>query len=540
MPTSSGPSEVHAAADAKIVVLLLPEAIDDLGDLGLLGKTLADRSRSFRVLLCLPAGENGDTFASKLDEFGMETQILLGPEVKAPASKAFALRAPPDISEKDLKEFALALSDVVLMTPVSEHSSAAKKLLGDAVSNLGKLTVAPGERVPDIPSIISVTRDLDPDMRGMHAWGRCSSGRLEQLLIEGLAYNWSAPDKDSIAESRNKLRKCLGRWRPSCYFAPDGPQASWKRLAPDSLAVNDSSAIVARYDALDRSAVYGSSIHRDLTWLAHFGAALAVLIAVAGYLSGGAAAWGIAELLILFAVVGLVAGARYSSLQERWTACRLGAEQLRIARMSLPLLVLPPALATEDKAPERSGHSSKEAKHGFNALKEVKRIVREHGLPHLDPAFSPAQAAEWLQFIVCDQITYHNRNHRKLERAEARLVAITQLIFGLAATCVAAHFFWHTKWLLLGSAAAPAFAAALHGTGTRLGIVHRAALSIDAEEGLQKISNSLTELIETRATASDVDAWRKVRRLAFEAAEAMGRENSSWHGLVRRYQDVLP
>jgi hypothetical protein len=38
----------------------------------------------------------------------------------------------------------------------------------------------------------------------------------------------------------------------------------------------------------------------------------------------------------------------------------------------------------------------------------------------------------------------------------------------------------------------------------------------------------------------DDNAWSHVRHLAFEAAEAMGRENTSWHGLVRRYRDDLP
>lgn len=541
MRSPSDPSEPHV--NAKIVVLVLPDGLEDVTDIRLLGKTLADRSRQIRALLCFLAGQKHEAWVAMLEELGVEVQILLGPGAQVTATTSFVLRAPPDAKDKDLKEFAVALSDVVLMTPVTDQSSDSKKVLDESVKNLGKQIVAPGGRVPDIPPITSVTQGLDPHDGGLHAWGRCGAGRLEQLLIEGLAYNWGAPDQGSASESRKKLRKCFGQWRPNSYFAPDEPQASWRPLAPDSLALDDCAPIIARYNALDRGAVYGSYIHRDLTWLAHFGAAFAVLIAVAGYLSGGAAGWGIAELGILGLVAALVAGSRYSDLQERWTACRLGAEQLRIARMSVPLLVLPPAFATADKAPERSGHSSKEAKYGFNALMEVKRIVREHGLPKLNPALTPKQAAEWLQFIVRDQIAYHNRNHRKLERAEARLVGITQLIFGIAAACVAAHFVWdseNSKWLLLGSAAAPAFAAALHGTGTRLGIVHRAALSSDADAALQKISEALAELIKTKPGADDIDGWRKVRRLAFDAAEAMGRENSSWHGLVRRYRDVLP
>jgi len=56
------------------------------------------------------------------------------------------------------------------------------------------------------------------------------------------------------------------------------------------------------------------------------------------------------ELLVLLLIVALVLSARLARLQDRWTACRLGAEQLRIARMCLPLLMAPPALRdTRDK-----------------------------------------------------------------------------------------------------------------------------------------------------------------------------------------------
>jgi hypothetical protein len=549
----SGPAQISAPSHERTVFLLLPEALEGFDGSALLRDTLASAPQPARVLLCLP-GSAGHALATALDEIAVETQILLGPAAPMPVTNSsVVLRAPPDISENDLKEFALALADVVLMTPVTTQSTEAKRRLEGSARDLGKAVIAPGERVGELPTFTSVTHRLDSEVQGNHTWARGGAGRIEQFLIEALAYNWSAPDKGSVAESRKRLRKCLGKgWRPNSYFAPDNPlpDDSWRRLAPDRLAQDDNAPIVASYNALDRSAVYGSSIHRDLTWLAYFLAALAVLIAVAGHLSGiasdgylrgSAVGWGIAELVILIAVVGLVGGARYSSLQERWTACRLGAEQLRIARMSLPLLVLPPALATEDRALETDDHhGGHQPKRGVDALTEVKRIVRNHGLPRLDPGLTPAQAARWVQLIVRDQLTYHNRNHRKLECAESRLVLITQLIFVAAAACVLLHFVWHTKWLLLGSAAGPALAAALHGTGTRLGIVHRAALSIDTEAELKKVRAALAEIIEANPAAEDAEAWRKVRRQTFLAAEAMGRENSSWHGLVRRFQDVLP
>ena len=116
-------------------------------------------------------------------------------------------------------------------------------------------------------------------------------------------------------------------------------------------------------------------------------------------------------------------------------------------------------------------------------------------------------------------------------------------VVAVVAHFVAAHFlvpgFLHEAppWLLLFTAAAPAFAAALHGTGTRLGIVHRTALSAEAELELARIDQALTALIEAQPPTAD---WREVRRLAFAATDAMGRENTSWHGLVRRYRDELP
>ena len=203
----------------------------------------------------------------------------------------------------------------------------------------------------------------------------------------------------------------------------------------------------------------------------------------------------------------------------------------------MPLLVLPSALATSDKPPVTEGGSN-ETQFGFYALMQVKRVVRDHGLPRLDPALTPAEAASWLRLIVADQIDYHHKNHDRLERTERGLRYLTTLIFGSAVVAVAAQFHWRdVKTLLLATAALPAFAAALHGTGTRLGIVHRAALSAEVGRELERIDEALAMVAKM---SPDEEAWRTVRRLAFEAAEAMGRENTSWHGLVRRYRDDLP
>lgn len=516
-----------SAGNEKVVVLIVPEALRGLPDAALLRATLFSSSAPISVLLCITEAADRALVAA-VTGLKLETQILLAPEVEAPATSAFILRAPPGTTASDQLEFALALSDVVLVATASVEGKFIR-----LAEDLGKPLIVAGTPLPATATLVSATRRLDPDVPGWHAWGRSIAGRLEQVVMELLAYNWLG-EKAGAAESRKRLRKCIGSgWRPRSYFAPD----AWRDLAPDR-TINDTSKIAVCFDALDRSALYGSYIHRDFAWLEHLGAAFAVVVAVTGHLLRSRVELGLVELLTLGLVVLLVFIARRMRLQDRWTACRLGAEQLRIARMSLPLLVLPSALATADKPPSGGGHGSEETDFSFAALAEVKRAVRDQGLPSPISGFSPARAAGWVHLIVGDQLEYHRRNYKKLEHAEYRLRSLTELIFLSAIVAVVAHFVVHEEWLLLFTAAAPALAAALHGTGTRLGIVHRAALSREMERQLAKIDGELVALI--RPPADEAAAWREVRHLTFEAARAMGQENTSWHGLVRRYRDDLP
>ncbi|HEX8168344.1 MAG TPA: hypothetical protein VF601_21475 [Beijerinckiaceae bacterium] len=539
MPKSIRPSGSRARGDKRLVVLLLPEVLGDAVDPAQLRATLASASTTVRVLLCL-LPDDDRALVDVLTGLGVETEILLGADVPMPQTTAFVLRAPPGISPGEQKDFALALSDVVLVGPASGQSSFVR-----TATERGKPLIVPGGPLPRLPPLVSVTHRLDPEAPGWHARGRSCFGRFEQAIMEMFAYNWLGRHQGGVAESRKRLRNCFGReWQPSAYFAPDG----CLKEAPDPAAIDPSSRIAAQFDAMDRSALYGSYVHRDLIWTAHLAAAFAVFAAVAGHLSVDvkalASTWGVLELLSLLLVMSLVLGARRSSLQDRWTACRFGAEQLRIARMSLPLLVLPPALATEDAMPVGNDRGSKEIELGLLALAEVKRAVRDQGLPRLEAALTPVRAAAWLHCIVADQAKYHHRNHHKLEQAESRLRFTTQAIFVLTMIAVVAHFCSHAEGLLFVTAAGPALAAALHGAGIRLGIVHRAALSLGVERDLRQIAEALDNLIKHPPSPEDApavkEAWREVRRLASKAAETMGQENASWHGLVRRYQDELP
>ena len=394
MSEAAGSPGTNVAGGDKIIVLLLPELLGEKVDPSQLRATLSGR-QPVRVLLCL-ADQNGLELATVLDSLGVETEILHGQSVAPPATKAYALQAPPGILPSHLAEFALALSDVLLVAPGLAQNNWVR-----TATMLGKPTVAPGASLPTLPAFDNVGPSLDPDLPGWwRAVRRWFWGRTEQALLELFAFNWRGWHDKGVSESFKGMRKCFRRkWRPSPYFAPD----KWTKLAPDQSMLEPRCAIVERFNVLDRSAVYGAYVHRDLVWLEHLGAALAVFAAVLGHLTGHMGGsgiewvgwhhldlwnWGTVELAALGLVALMVIGARGYTLHARWTALRLGAEQLRIAMMSMPLLVLPSALATEDKEPDPASHGSKEAQFGFLALAQVKRTVRAHGLPRLRPGLT--------------------------------------------------------------------------------------------------------------------------------------------------------
>jgi hypothetical protein len=520
MSDPSGSTEGSAG-----VVLLVPEALGETADLAGVRRTLAGPPRAARGLLCL-VGNAGHELAATVAELGLDLQILVAaaaqPAIKEPCSPT-----PPDMSEDDQTKFALALCDVVLVAPGSNHPVA------HLAEELEKTIAAPGDPLPKLAQVAFV-HGLDPESSGWRILRRIN-GRLEQAINELLAFGWSGWNSAGRGESTKALRKCIAWGRlPTAWFPPDE--------SPDR-AVHSSASIVAAFEEMDRSAVHGSYIQRDIAWFTYIGAAVAVFAAVAGVFRHPGV-WVVVELAALLAVFGAVFWARAARLQDRWTACRFVAEQLRIARMSLPLLVLPPALATADTGPAEPIHT--EDHRALQALAKVKRVVRDQGLPQLISPFSAQQAAEWVQLIVRDKLVYHRRNHRKLERAEARLRGAAQLFFYLALAAVILHLGetfggWHLpegNWVLMATVVGPAFAAALHGAATRLGIVHRAGLSKEMEKELETIEGSLISFVS--APRETPEGWREVRRLAYEAANAMGREHTSWHGLVQRHRDELP
>src|SRR5215472_544051 len=194
----------------QVVALLLPDLVDCAADRDALRETLRTAPRETRLLVCIPESP-AEPLLSAVADLDVDRQFLLGHEVEKVETGAFAVKAPPGISRDNLIEFALALSDVALVSARHENRQWARH----AEKKLGKTLVAVGAPLHALSSeVLDVTSGLNPDGRGWLAWGRCAFGRLEQAVLEFLAlFWWDGKNR------RNRLwRSFWSGWRPVSYF----------------------------------------------------------------------------------------------------------------------------------------------------------------------------------------------------------------------------------------------------------------------------------------------------------------------------------
>lgn len=515
--------------DNTLVVLL--QANEPPEDIAPRLCALLTEGRPARLLLLSPDIAT-QQLAAKVAAAQIEVEAVTAAGDTCPVAASIPSICLPD--RASAADFALALSDVVLVIDSALDSPVAAR-----ARTLRHPIVTLEGGLPAPFRFRSIADRLDPERKGWHARGSWFFGRLEQVLLELLAFNWLGCSDGGIGSSCRRIRKSFGlSWRPGVYHGPP----DWLDGVPDRAAKDPGAPTCAHFASLDRAALHGSYIHRDLIWMTHLAAAFAVLFAVIGTLWPGHLfridVWPTMELIILVLVLVFIIAARVVRLQDRWTACRLGAEQLRIARMCLPLRVVPPKLLEPDESvvTDACGRSTDFT---GRVMWEVKRAVRDHGIPQVQGDYSPVEAARWLASMIKDQAGYHRQNWCKLEHAEGRLAWLIGLFFTAALASVIAELIVPAHpWLLLPTAAGPAFAAALHGAETRLGIVHRAALSRDTCRELSAIHDTLDTLAGA-PPASDI-AWRQVRAEAAHAANVMGSENITWHSLVRRQRDDIP
>ncbi|UAK24308.1 hypothetical protein [Sphingomonas nostoxanthinifaciens] len=442
-------------------------------------------------------------------------------------------------SSDEIEAFGLMLSDAVL-----QPAEASGRALAEIARQLGKPLVelaaigAPVALQIDAAAVAMLRRlaALDPaEAGGMRGFVRRSAGRVDTVITEAAAFvgklaaergRHASPPSSHLRKLVDALRPCRP-WSTAEYFAP----GDWPDKCPSHPVLHDG-PVALSFAWLDRAALAGARQYRDLVWMIHLLAFFAVFAAAAGYLRGEEDwQWPVAEFVTLLLIGGLFAAMIRSRLQYRWTACRIGAEQLRIARMCLPLLVVPRILLSPDRsvrAEPRHDDAAHRPDEAAVALAEVKRVIREEGPSALRRGMTIVGAADWLRCIVADQRDYHRKNHDRLHAVERAIRRINVLIFAAVLLAVAAHLFGvHLPALLLLTAGGPALAAALHGAAGRLEIARRNDLSRAYAVKLDDVVQKLDAII-----AAGSGAWSALRELVVGAADAMGSEADAWHATM--------
>lgn len=345
-----------------------------------------------------------------------------------------------------------------------------------------------------------------------------------------------------------------------------------------------------RFDEVDRAATHAALSHRDQIVALHVLAALAVVCAVAGAirLFGGSALWALAEFAVLVRIVWLVVREkrRKVPVHRAWLLLRQAAEALRLQALLRPFLASLPALERshwrgepgrthppDDRSGEgdRTEEDDRAVGHGMQLVSPqtwwASRSVRDTG-----PLANTAEGdyvvqsrfdelVGTLRSLIEDQRDYHARTHERWHRLHHGLERAMLWIFVLVSATVLSHLFalgvqflenhgqalphaltgvahWlhEQRWLLLITAAGPAFAACLHGIGGKLEIRHVAEQSGAMRHRLDDYREALDQL---ERQGGD-DRFMALRALAIQVASAMYAEHETWFTLLRGNEVEIP
>lgn len=516
-------------------------------DAAWLRRRLSRTNRRLRVIVTVADKQDLEFATAFVGDNPNDVHVLLArdlaPDVRLTCKLTYLPIGCP--AEPELVETGLAFTDAMVICPGCHEAKAAKR-----ARELGKIVFEPEDQLPCVDAPEDVTAGLD--LENPKRCTRFLLGRFSSTPIEVLGLR---PFTDRLPQTGARLFKILrgviGGRSLDPAFAPEPPRDpdGGAPIASISKALEDSFVI------MDRSGVHASYKYRDGITATHMLGVMAVMAAVTGVAYPGYLEQAlISELAILLALALVVMLLWYSNIHDRWMACRMAAEELRIAMICLPLLVVPPALVSKDSTPDPLNARADESSGlNFAALSDVKRRIRDDGPPELEPAALGGPHLTFLRERVEDQLKWHEAACDTLERFEDSLRTCTQAIFLFVVTAVVYEVLYHEyrpilphcDWLPLITAGGPAIVAGLHGWANRLGVNHRILHSKLAVRDLRPIRKALHDIEGATdtfvGTSEKVEKdWLKVRGLAFRAAEVMGRQNASWQGLVRlRHESLL-
>lgn len=334
------------------------------------------------------------------------------------------------------------------------------------------------------------------------------------------------------------------------YWGPTKPASDKEHpIAPPTKSLEPA------FEKADILATAASSWHRLSQWLLYGFAAIAVLSAIAGHLEilTQESRWSYFEAFLIIAILSIYyLEAKKWRIHPKWIGNRFVAEQLRLARMCLPLLILPnqfymPAWGVTQEGGKRKLNLENPE------LWHVQRILIQEGIPqenknervyiareHID------DTAKYIGTILQDQIEYHEKNTSKNVGLHKSLENFSLWLFAITVFVILIHPFIEIEWLsrnvIFITAVFPAIGAAIHGLLTKLEVERTAQQS-------EKTTNMLKSLQENFANSSGNYPWKegqewldwlRLRQLAIEASRAMSEENIQWQALLRAQGTDLP
>ena len=252
------------------------------------------------------------------------------------------------------------------------------------------------------------------------------------------------------------------------------------------------------------------------------------------------------ELVLVALIVFLLWRSQKLKWHSVWIGSRFLAEQLRYARLGLPLMVMGKTMSEPAFAVFPNSHGQNKLCLVSEDLLKIQHSLAHSGLPtstNGQPfvAASPQilkQLQQYVLSVVKDQVAYHKRVHHEHHTVEHVLHRFSLVLFTLTVMAIGAHFWLHAEWLLIFTAFFPALAAGIHGLTTSLEIARLSEQSEVTASELQYLSLALENVLEPPATPWQ--RWLHLRHLTLLASEVMSDENSQWQKLVIHQKPKLP
>jgi hypothetical protein len=349
----------------------------------------------------------------------------------------------------------------------------------------------------------------------------------------------------------------------------------------------DTTPLKKTFSDYDVAATHFADRHRDSVFLLYFLSAIAVFSAVAGsiylWVAKGSHAWGWVEVAAIATIILILWIATKAHWHPKWARYRFIAEQVRYAQVSMVLFHLPPVLAKGAgfqyfkktngdlkslnfmklvrqsfvNLPKVlvgviSCQGSKDHKTTFkpkriNPISVAKQAIVNQGLPKKSgesifvASSKLADKAQLLKDLVDDQLDYHKNNATKLHTLHHRMHKLSMALFIMTVIAVIAHFFIYASWLLIFTAAFPAFAAAMHGILTKLELSKIHNQSHQLVHKLENLSAVLEkDLGDKRFELESVENFVYLRALYEQATRLMSQEAEQWQDLISSQEPELP